>query len=207
MFDRTITVNSAAKKFSVTGWKLGWCVGPSNIIEAIHFVTRGQTWCQSTPTQIGISKALEMTEIPEKIIKYKDFNDGYYSWLKDMYYKKSLECEKMISCGGFIPIESNGSFFMSCDATNVLEKLIDKGVINAGDDDIKENDPRTWPDWQLTKLIAQHGNVTCLPMSAFVENTFPNRFCYLRFSFCVTDDAFEKSIDGMKRFNQFLNQL
>ena len=40
MFDRTLTVNSAAKKFSCTGWKTGWIVGPQSMIEAVNFVTR-----------------------------------------------------------------------------------------------------------------------------------------------------------------------
>ena len=32
MWERTITIGSAGKTFSVTGWKLGWAVGPSNLI-------------------------------------------------------------------------------------------------------------------------------------------------------------------------------
>ena len=33
MYDRTITIGSAGKTFSVTGWKLGWAVGPEHLIK------------------------------------------------------------------------------------------------------------------------------------------------------------------------------
>jgi kynurenine--oxoglutarate transaminase/cysteine-S-conjugate beta-lyase/glutamine--phenylpyruvate transaminase len=32
MWERTITIGSAGKTFSVTGWKLGWAVGPQHLI-------------------------------------------------------------------------------------------------------------------------------------------------------------------------------
>ncbi len=36
MWDRTITVSSAGKTFSATGWQVGWCVGPSHLVSPIH---------------------------------------------------------------------------------------------------------------------------------------------------------------------------
>lgn len=34
MFDKTITIGSAGKSFSVTGWKTGWVIAPKHIAEA-----------------------------------------------------------------------------------------------------------------------------------------------------------------------------
>jgi len=36
MWDRTITIASAGKTFSVTGWQVGWAVGPEHLIQPIH---------------------------------------------------------------------------------------------------------------------------------------------------------------------------
>lgn len=39
MFDRTISIGSAGKAFSVTGWKLGWAIGPDHLLapmKAVH---------------------------------------------------------------------------------------------------------------------------------------------------------------------------
>ena len=40
MWDRTITVSSAGKTFSATGWQVGWCVAPSHLISPIHQLVR-----------------------------------------------------------------------------------------------------------------------------------------------------------------------
>ena len=36
MAERTITMGSAGKTFSVTGWKIGWAIGPAHLISAMH---------------------------------------------------------------------------------------------------------------------------------------------------------------------------
>lgn len=36
MRERTLTIGSAGKTFSVTGWKVGWVVGPRDIVAALH---------------------------------------------------------------------------------------------------------------------------------------------------------------------------
>jgi aspartate/methionine/tyrosine aminotransferase len=36
MWERTITISSAGKTFSVTGWQVGWAVGPEHLIQPIH---------------------------------------------------------------------------------------------------------------------------------------------------------------------------
>jgi len=36
MRERTLTIGSAGKTFSVTGWKVGWVVGPRDIVPALH---------------------------------------------------------------------------------------------------------------------------------------------------------------------------
>ena len=38
MWDRTITIGSAGKTFSVTGWKLGWSIGPKHLLHALQTV-------------------------------------------------------------------------------------------------------------------------------------------------------------------------
>ena len=52
-------------------------------------------------------------------------------------------------------------------------------------------------DWKLSKYLAINAGITGLPMSAFLSDTFEDRYRYLRFSFCATDDAFERSLKGM----------
>jgi len=36
MFERTVTVSSLGKSYSVTGWKIGWVYGPNHLISGIQ---------------------------------------------------------------------------------------------------------------------------------------------------------------------------
>ncbi|RMF72172.1 MAG: aminotransferase class I/II-fold pyridoxal phosphate-dependent enzyme, partial [Acidobacteria bacterium] len=59
MFERTVTVSSAGKLFSLTGWKIGWAFGPSRLIEATQAAHQFLTFSSATPLQAGIAVALE----------------------------------------------------------------------------------------------------------------------------------------------------
>jgi len=58
MFDRTITIGSAGKSFSVTGYKIGWMVGPAPYIDALSIVHQNTAFSVATPLQEGIAIAL-----------------------------------------------------------------------------------------------------------------------------------------------------
>lgn len=52
MWDRTITIGSAGKTFSATGWKLGWAYGPSDLLENLRVVHQNCVYTCSTPLQV-----------------------------------------------------------------------------------------------------------------------------------------------------------
>lgn len=52
MWERTITVGSAGKTFSVTGWKTGWAYGPANLIHNLHVVHQIVLNACYTPIQV-----------------------------------------------------------------------------------------------------------------------------------------------------------
>lgn len=49
MWERTITIGSAGKTFSVTGWKLGWAYGPADLLKYLQIVQRNPC---ATPLQV-----------------------------------------------------------------------------------------------------------------------------------------------------------
>ena len=53
MWERTITVGSAGKTFSVTGWKLGWSYGPAKLMHNLQVVHQNTLYTCSTPLQVG----------------------------------------------------------------------------------------------------------------------------------------------------------
>lgn len=52
MWERTITVGSAGKMFSVTGWKLGWSIGPENLLFGPKLVHQNCVYTCPTPLQV-----------------------------------------------------------------------------------------------------------------------------------------------------------
>ena len=48
-FDKTVSVFSGGKLFSATGWKVGWAIGPDDIINAAAVVSTTTIYCVNAP--------------------------------------------------------------------------------------------------------------------------------------------------------------
>lgn len=58
MAERTLTISSAGKTFSLTGWKIGWIAGPAELIEAVTAIKQFLTYAGGAPFQPAIARAL-----------------------------------------------------------------------------------------------------------------------------------------------------
>ena len=78
MFERTISCSSLSKTYSITGWRLGYCIAPENIIEQIKKVHDFLTVGAAAPLQ-------------EAAVVGLAFSDAYYDELQKLYtHKKDL---------------------------------------------------------------------------------------------------------------------
>ncbi|WP_394281205.1 pyridoxal phosphate-dependent aminotransferase [Corynebacterium sp.] len=59
MFERTITVSSAAKTFNATGWKTGWALGPAELLEGVVKAKQFMSYVGATPFQPAVAWALD----------------------------------------------------------------------------------------------------------------------------------------------------
>jgi len=62
MAERTLTVSSAGKTFSFTGWKVGWAVGPPPLVQAVTKAKQFLTYTSGAPLQPAIAIALGLPE-------------------------------------------------------------------------------------------------------------------------------------------------
>jgi N-succinyldiaminopimelate aminotransferase len=59
MWDRTLTLSSAGKSWSVTGWKVGWATGPAELVGAVLAAKQWLTYTSGTPAQHAVAHALD----------------------------------------------------------------------------------------------------------------------------------------------------
>lgn len=58
MFERTVTVSSAAKSWNVTGWKTGWALAPAPLLDAVLKAKQFMSYVGATPFQPAVAHAL-----------------------------------------------------------------------------------------------------------------------------------------------------
>ncbi|WP_110206897.1 pyridoxal phosphate-dependent aminotransferase [Nocardioides daejeonensis] len=59
MFERTVTLSSAGKSFSFTGWKVGWATGPADLVGAVLAAKQWLSFTSGSPLQPAIAHALD----------------------------------------------------------------------------------------------------------------------------------------------------
>ncbi len=59
MWERTLVVSSAAKTFGLTGWKVGWALGPEQLVREVRSQVQYLTYAGATPLQLAVADALD----------------------------------------------------------------------------------------------------------------------------------------------------
>lgn len=108
MRERTITISSAGKTFSFTGWKIGWIVAPQELIGAIQIAKQFFTYVNGTPFQFAISTALEMP-------------DDYFVSLQDSLRQKRDLLSQGLHGLGFEVLPTHGTYFLTTNISNLAQ--------------------------------------------------------------------------------------
>ncbi|MCC6286020.1 MAG: aminotransferase class I/II-fold pyridoxal phosphate-dependent enzyme [Phycisphaerales bacterium] len=77
MRDRTLTLSSLGKTFSLTGWKVGWALGAPALTRAVRAAHQFLTFAGATPLQHAAAEALEHAEdaIPDLVAQFRERRD------------------------------------------------------------------------------------------------------------------------------------
>ncbi|RVW00756.1 pyridoxal phosphate-dependent aminotransferase [Rhodococcus xishaensis] len=102
MYERTVTVSSAAKTFSVTGWKTGWACGPAELVDAVRTAKQFMSFVAGGPFQPAVAHALEHEQ----------------AWVVDM--RNSLQRKRdlladALSGAGFGVYSGGGTYFLCAE--------------------------------------------------------------------------------------------
>ncbi|GAB2457353.1 pyridoxal phosphate-dependent aminotransferase [Jatrophihabitans fulvus] len=62
MRERTVTIGSAGKTFSTTGWKVGWACAPAELVTAVRTVKQFLTYVNGAPFQPAVASVLDRAD-------------------------------------------------------------------------------------------------------------------------------------------------
>jgi N-succinyldiaminopimelate aminotransferase len=109
MAERTITISSAAKTFSVTGWKVGWACARPELIAAIRTAKQFLTFVNAAPFQHAIAEGLTNS-------------DDYLIEAAQALRQKRDLLAAGLEAAGFRVFSSRGTFFLTTDITPLSDE-------------------------------------------------------------------------------------
>ena len=106
MFERTLTLSSAGKSYSFTGWKVGWATGPAALVGAVLAAKQWLTFTSGSPLQPAVAFALdEEPDFPAKLAA-------------ELQHKRDLLCAGLAGVGLDVrPPE--GTYFATTDISSL----------------------------------------------------------------------------------------
>ena len=106
MADRTITISSAGKTFSVTGWKVGWALARPDLVQPIFRGHQFMVYSGVAPLQEAMVDALQAPQ-------------DYYDELGQMYQNNRDLLADGLAQAGLKPILPKGTYFMMADISHL----------------------------------------------------------------------------------------
>lgn len=145
MYDHTITCNSLSKTYSITGWRLGYLIGPEEVIEAAKKVHDFLTVGAAAPLQ-------------EAAVAGLNFPESYYEKLLETYTEKRDYFLKGLDEIGLKHNVPQGTYFVLIDIQEFLDLPMFKG----------------YTDLEFCEWIIRNIKVAAVPGSSFFKEEVNN---------------------------------
>ena len=107
MFERTVTVSSAGKTFSATGWRVGWAYGHPDLITTVLAAHQFVTFAAHHPSQEAVAYALNL---PER----------FYEEFREAYTRKREQMLAALDAGALRYLVPEGTYFVMADYSQIF---------------------------------------------------------------------------------------
>jgi N-succinyldiaminopimelate aminotransferase len=139
MAQRTLSVSSAGKTFSVTGWKIGWVCGPAHLVAAVQAVKQFLTFVAGAPLQPAVAHALRAEH-------------GWVAEHRAALQDKQRRLAAGLRAAGFGVLRSDGTYFICadvrplgyCDGVEFCRELPGRTGVVAIPVQVFVDDPAPW---------------------------------------------------------------
>ncbi len=166
MADRTVTISSLSKSFSVTGWRVGWAIAPPALAGAVRKVHDFLTVGAPAPLQQAGALALRLPE-------------SYFAALAAHYAQRRDTCLEMLEQCGFSPSMPAGAYYVMTSVEEPRRRARARSLQppDAGDGDVA-----------FARWLASEVGVASVPSSSFYRAGAGEPHG-VRFCFCKRDET------------------
>jgi aspartate/methionine/tyrosine aminotransferase len=196
LFDRTLSIYSAGKTFSVTGWKIGWCIGPEHLVHRMQMNQQWMVFSVATPLQVAVANSL--VEAKNEYLG----ESNYFQWVNQDYQEKRDLLFLGLKQLGLRPVKPEGTFFIMCEIDHLkiewehfskqFESIIKQNHI------IIDSECFSHRDYQLARVLAIEYQVVSIPMSCFyIDKKHSSNQRWLRFAFCKQNQILEQGLENL----------
>lgn len=166
MADRTITISSLSKSFSVTGWRVGWAIAPPSLAGAVRKVHDFLTVGAPAPLQQAGAAALRLP-------------DAYFASLAGHYASRRDRCLAMLTQCGFAPSSPAGAYYVMTDTREPIARARARGL----------TPPAPGDDVAFAKWLASEVGVASVPSSSFYSSGTRDGRDSVRFCYCKREET------------------
>jgi aspartate aminotransferase len=123
LFNRTLTLNGVSKAYSMTGWRIGYCGAPEEIIKPMRTI---QSQSTTNPTSISQWASVEALEGDQSFLK---------DWIKEFKERRDLVVELLNKAEGIECGKPEGAFYVYPSCKGCIGKQTPNGKIIENDED------------------------------------------------------------------------
>jgi aspartate aminotransferase len=120
--ERVLIVNGVSKTYAMTGWRLGYCAGPSAVVGAINKLQSHMASCPSSISQAAAVEALsgDQSFVADAAAQYRR--------------RRDLVVERVNAVDGLRALAGDGAFYVFVDCSGVIGRHTPSGVVIDSDD-------------------------------------------------------------------------
>lgn len=169
LYDRAIVLNGVSKAYAMTGWRIGYCGGPSHIITAMENIQSQSTSNPTSISQVAAEAALNGDQacIVPMVAAFKERNQ---------FVTGALNAMPGVRC-----LLSGGAFYAFADTREAIAQLFAKAVL------------KDRSDIAFSEYLLEQAGVAVVPGSAFGSEG------YVRLSFATAMINLEKALGRIAR--------
>ncbi|XP_062937652.1 kynurenine--oxoglutarate transaminase 1 isoform X1 [Cynocephalus volans] len=184
MWERTLTIGSAGKTFSVTGWKVGWVLGPDNIMKHLRTLHQNSIYHCPTQAQAAVAQCFEREQL------HFGQPSSYFVQLPQTLQRRRDHMIRSLQSVGLKPVIPQGSYFLITDISGFKSKIPD--LPGAADEPY---------DRRFLKWMIKNKGLAAIPVSIFcnVQHQMPFDH-YVRFCFAKDESTLQAMDEKLQQW-------